>query len=65
MTNYWCRFLDRGNRAYAGEKICCADIAEAIAKARLILCEGEGIGFELWENSRRVYTERAPQERSR
>jgi hypothetical protein len=58
MTDYWCRFLDRASRAYAGEKFHCADLAEAITKARLILREGEGIGFEIWENSQRIYAER-------
>jgi hypothetical protein len=58
MTDYWCRFLDRASRAYAGEKFHCADLAEAIAKARLILRDGQGIGFEIWENSHRIYAER-------
>jgi len=58
MTEYLCRFLDRASRAYAGEKFLCADLAEAIDKARLILREGQGIGFEIWENSCRIYAER-------
>jgi hypothetical protein len=64
MMDYWCRFLDRSSRAYAGEKFHCANLTEAIAKARLILREGQGIGFEIWEESHRVYTERPTQEQT-
>ena len=65
MAIYWCRFLDLESRAYAAERLVCANIDEAIAKARAILLDGEGVGFEIWENSRRVYTEQPSQERTR
>lgn len=65
MAIYWCRFLDRDSRAYAAEKFICADVEEAIAKARAILQSGDGSGFEIWENSRRVYIEQPSQEKTR
>jgi hypothetical protein len=65
MAVYWCRFLDLESRVYAAERFICADLEEAIAKARAILLDGEGIGFEIWENSRRVYIEQPSQERTR
>ena len=65
MAVYWCRFLDLESRVYAAERFVCADINEAIAKARTILLDGDGVGFEIWENSRRVYIEQPSQERAR
>ncbi len=65
MAIYWCRFLDIESRVYAAERFVCADIAEAIAKARAILLNSDGVGFEIWENSKRLYTEQPSQERTR
>ena len=65
MAVYWCRFLDLESRVYAAERFVCADIEEAIAKARAILLDGDGVGFEILENSRRVYIEQPSQERTR
>jgi hypothetical protein len=65
MAAYWCRFLDGESRVYAAERFICADLEEAIAKARAILLNGDGVGFEIWENSRRVYIEQPSQERTR
>lgn len=65
MAVYWCRFLDLESRVYAAERFVCADIEEAIAKARAILLDGNGVGFEIWENSRRVYIEQPSHERTR
>ena len=65
MAVYWCRFLDLESRVYAAERFVCANIEEAIAKARTILLDGDGVGFEIWENSRRVYIEQPSQERTR
>ena len=61
MAVFWCRFLDRESRVYAGEKFICADLEGAIAKARAILLDSEGVGFEIWEQSRRVYVEQPSQ----
>ena len=65
MAIYWCRFLDLESRVYAAERLVCSTIDEAIAKARAILVDGDGVGFEIWENSRRVYIEQPSQERTR
>ncbi|HKT20324.1 MAG TPA: hypothetical protein VJR47_19880 [Stellaceae bacterium] len=65
MAIYWCRFLDRDGRAYAGEKIICADLEAAIEKARGILADGEGYGFEIWERATRVHIEQPSSERAR
>jgi len=65
MALYWCRFLDLESRVYAAERLVCANIDEAIAKARVILVHGDGVGFEIWENSRRVYIEQPSPERIR
>ena len=62
MAVYWCRFLDRDIRAYAAEKFICSTVEEAITKARAIL--GEGSGFEIWEDSRRVYSEQPSQQKA-
>lgn len=64
MAVYWCRFLNRDSRAYAAEKFICATVEEAIAKARTILLSGDGSGFELWEDSKRVYIEQPSQEKA-
>jgi hypothetical protein len=64
MAVYWCRFLDRGSRAYAAEKFICANVEEAIAKARTILQRGDGSGFEIWENSKRIYSEQPSQQKA-
>jgi hypothetical protein len=65
MAVYWCRFLDRDSRAYAAEKFMCADVEEAIAKARaILLASSDGSGFELWENSKRVYLEQPSPEKA-
>lgn len=64
MAIYWCRFLDMESRVYAAEKFICGDIEEAITKARTILLHGHGIGFEIWEESRRVYVEQPFRERT-
>jgi hypothetical protein len=65
MPVYWCRFLDRENRVYAAERFDCADIEEAKAKARAILLQGDGSGFEIWENSKRIHVEQpSPQEKA-
>jgi hypothetical protein len=64
MAVYWCRFLDIESRVYAAEKINCADIDEAIQKARTILFHGHGVGFEIWEDARRVYVEQPSRERT-
>ena len=64
MAVYWCRFLDRESRAYAAEKFICATVEEAIAKARAILTSGDGSGFELWEESKRIYIEQPSQEKA-
>jgi hypothetical protein len=65
MAVYWCRFLDREGRVYAAEKFVCGDIEQAIVKARTILLDSEGIGFEIWEHSRRIYIEQPSQARTR
>ena len=64
MAVYWVRFLDVDSRVYAAERINCADIGEAIEKARQILYHGHGVGFEIWENTRRVYVEQPSRERT-
>jgi len=57
MTVYWCRFLDREGRVYAAEKLVCADLEEALTKARSILQGGEGVSFEIWDRTRRIHVE--------
>ena len=65
MAVYWCRFLDRDSRAYAAEKFICGTVEEAIAKARAILVQSDdGSGFELWENTRRIYIEQPSPEKA-
>ena len=64
MAVYWVRFLDRESRVYAAERINCAAIEEAIEKARIILYHGHGVGFEIWEDARRVYVEQPSRERT-
>ncbi|MGH7034588.1 MAG: hypothetical protein ACREFL_12730 [Stellaceae bacterium] len=57
MAIYWCRFLDREGRVYAAEKLVCADLETAVEKARGIVARGEGYGFEIWDQARRVHIE--------
>ncbi len=65
MAVYWCRFLDREGRVYGAEKFICANVEAAIAKARSILVDGEGCGFEIWEHATRVHLEQPSTERAR
>jgi hypothetical protein len=59
MTAYWCRFLDKGGRVYASEKLVAQSDAEAVVKVRAILGEVERGSFELWDGARQVDVEAA------
>jgi hypothetical protein len=59
MTAYWCRFLDKGGRVYASEKLIAQSDAEAVGKARAILGGNERVSFELWDGTRQVDVEAA------
>jgi hypothetical protein len=58
MVEYWCRFLDGHGRVISAEKLIAANDADAIAKVRAIVLAENRNGFELWEGSRLVDTER-------
>jgi len=57
MAEYWCRFLDRDGRVFAAERVICTDLEDAKSKARSILLTGDGVGFEVWEQDRRIFVE--------
>jgi hypothetical protein len=59
MTAYWCRFLDKGGRVYASEKLVAQSDAEAVAKVRAILGGEKRGSFELWDGTRQVDVEAA------
>jgi hypothetical protein len=59
MVEYWCRFLDGHGRIISAEKLIAADDADAIAKVRAIVLAENRNGFEIWEGSRLVDTEKA------
>lgn len=61
MAVYWCRYLDGRGRVISSEKMICTNDEEALAKVRAIILAENRNGFEIWEGSRLVDTEKVIQ----
>lgn len=57
MSLYRCCFLDRTRNAFQMQSVACENDAEAIMMARRMTANNGAVGFELWQDERRVHVE--------